>query len=125
MERFVAVLIEHAAGNFPLWLTPTQVNSLPISDKHNEYGENLLKLLKKHDIRALVDPRSEKTGRKIRDAEMSKVPYMLIIGDKESESQSVSVRKHGGEDLGTMSTEDFIQHIKNEIDLILEEKKAI
>lgn len=125
MERFVAVLIEHTAGNFPLWLTPNQVNILPISDKHNEYAENLLKLLKKHDIRALVDDRSEKTGRKIRDAELSKVPYMLIVGDQEAENQSVSVRKHGGEDLGTMSNEAFIKHIETEIENIFEEKETI
>jgi len=125
MERFVAVLIEHTAGNFPLWLTPTQVNILPISDKHNEYAENLLKLLKKHDIRALVDDRSEKTGRKIRDAELSKVPYMLIVGDQEAEKQSVSIRKHGGEDLGSMRNEEFIKHVRTEIENIFEEKETI
>ena len=125
MERFVAVLIEHTGGNFPLWLTPTQVSILPISDKHNDYSEQLLKLLKKHDIRALVDDRSEKTGRKIRDAEVSKVPYMIIIGDKESDNQEVSVRKHGGENLGSMSTEAFIEHINKEIKSILEEEKTI
>lgn len=125
MERFVAVLIEHTGGNFPLWLTPTQVNILPISDKHNEYSERLLKLLKKHDIRALVDDRSEKTGRKIRDAEVSKVPYMLIVGDKEAEKQEVSVRMHGGEDLGSMSVNKFIEHIEHEIKSILEKEKAI
>ena len=125
MERFVAVLIEHTAGNFPLWLTPVQVNILPISDKHNDYAENLLNFLKKHDIRALVDNRSEKTGRKIRDAELSKVPYMLIVGDQEAENQSVSIRKHGGEDLGLMSNTDFVEHIETEIENIFEEKETI
>ncbi len=125
MERFVAVLIEHTAGNFPLWLTPVQVNILPISDKHNDYAENLLNFLKKHDIRALVDNRSEKTGRKIRDAELSKVPYMLIVGDQEAENQSVSIRKHGGEDFGLMSNTDFVKHIETEIENIFEEKETI
>jgi len=125
MERFVAVLIEHTGGNFPLWLTPTQAILLPISDKHNEYAENVLKSLKKYDIRALVDNRSEKTGKKIRDAEISKVPYMLIVGDKEMETGSVSIRKHGGDDLGTMKIEAFKEYIYHELKSIFEEKETI
>ncbi len=125
MERFVAVLIEHTAGNFPLWLTPTQAILLPISDKHNDYAENVLNLLKKYDIRALVDNRSEKTGKKIRDAELSKVPYMLIVGDKEQETGTVSIRKHGGEDLGSMSIEHLAKHINQEVNSIFEEKETI
>ncbi len=112
MERFVAVLIEHTGGNFPLWLTPTQAILLPISDKHNEYAENVLNLLKKYDIRALIDDRSEKTGKKIRDAEISKIPYMIIVGDKELESSTISIRKHGGEDLGAMEITAFAKHIE-------------
>jgi threonyl-tRNA synthetase len=84
MERFVAILIEHCAGKFPLWLTPEQVKILPISDRFNEYAESVSKVLENHDIRALVDDRSEKVGKKIRDAELEKVPYMLILGESEA-----------------------------------------
>src|SRR5690606_19346451 len=87
MERFVAVLLEHTGGNFPLWLTTDQCIVLPISEKFQSYAEKVLNVLKKYDIRALIDERSEKTGRKIRDAEMSKIPYMLILGENESESK--------------------------------------
>ncbi len=114
LERFVAVLIEHCAGNFPLWLTPDQVIVLPISDKYTEYANEVCKFLKKCDIRAFVDERAEKTGKKIRDAEIAKVPYMLIVGEKEATSNEVSVRKHGGEDLGSMKTEAFAEQIKQE-----------
>ncbi|MFN4234399.1 MAG: threonine--tRNA ligase [Bacteroidia bacterium] len=115
LERFVAVLIEHCGGNFPLWLTPEQVCILPISDKYNEYAQNVLNLLKNYDIRGLVDDRSEKIGKKIRDTEVKKIPYMLIVGEKEQEGNSVSVRKHGEGDLGSMSIEQFSELIKNEI----------
>ncbi len=114
LERFVAVLIEHCAGNFPLWLTPDQVIILPISDKYAEYANELCNFLKKSDIRAFVDERAEKTGKKIRDAEIAKVPYMLIVGEKEADSGEVSVRRHGGEDLGSMKKEAFAEHIKLE-----------
>ncbi len=107
MERFVAVLIEHCAGNFPLWLTPVQAIILPISEKYQEYAEKVLTLLKKYDIRAQIDDRSEKTGRKIRDAEIKKIPYMLIVGEKEAAGGSISVRKHGEGDLGTFTIDDF------------------
>ena len=115
MERFVAVLIEHCGGNFPLWLTPDQAIILPISEKYQKYAENVLHLLKKYEIRALIDDRSEKTGRKIRDAEMKKVPYMLIVGEKEEATGSVSVRKHGEGDLGTFSIETFAEKVNAEI----------
>ncbi|PIY30520.1 MAG: threonine--tRNA ligase, partial [Bacteroidetes bacterium CG_4_10_14_3_um_filter_42_6] len=120
MERFVAVLIEHCAGNFPLWLTPDQVIILPISEKYQEYAEKVLSLLKKHEIRGLIDSRSEKTGRKIRDAEMKKIPFMLVVGEKEENDQSVSVRKHGEGDMGTYSINDFAELINNEVNAILQ-----
>jgi threonyl-tRNA synthetase len=107
MERFVAVLLEHCGGNFPLWLTPDQVCILPISDKYMDYSKEVLNSLKISDIRAEIDDRSEKTGRKIRDAEVRKIPFMLIVGERETAEGKVSVRRHGGEDLGSMSLEEF------------------
>ena len=115
MERFVAILIEHCAGKFPLWLTPEQVKILPISDRFNEYAEGVLKVLENHDIRALVDDRSEKVGKKIRDAELEKVPYMLIVGEDEAAQGTVAVRKQGAGDQGSMSVEAFAQSIDEEI----------
>lgn len=115
MERFVAILIEHCAGKFPLWLTPEQVKILPISDRFNEYAERVSKVLENHDIRALVDDRSEKVGKKIRDAELGKVPYMLILGENEANEGTVSVRRQGEGDLGGMSIEAFAEHIRSEI----------
>jgi len=119
MERFISVLLEHCAGNFPLWLTPNQVIILPISEKYHDYAENILNLLNNYDIRALIDTRAEKAGRKIRDAEMSKVPYMLIVGEKEESEGKVSVRKHGGEDMGNMKTDEFVKHFKHEIEQLI------
>jgi len=115
LERFVAVLIEHCAGNFPLWLTPEPIILLPISEKYNEYSQKVLDLLKINDIRGHFDERNEKIGKKIRDAETKKVPYMLIIGEQEMLEESVSIRKHGGEDLGKMKVEDFINYFKQEL----------
>ena len=115
MERFVAILIEHCAGKFPLWLTPEQVKILPISDRFNEYAERVSKVLENHDIRALVDDRSEKVGKKIRDAELEKIPYMLILGENEAKEGAVSVRKQGEGDLGGMSIEAFAERINSEI----------
>lgn len=115
MERFVAVLLEHCAGDFPLWLTPDQVMILPVSEKYHDHAEKLNELLKRNEIRTLIDLRSEKIGRKIRDAEMKKVPYMLIVGEKEMNENSVSVRKHGQGDLGSMSVEDFIAMIEKQV----------
>ncbi|MEE4259977.1 MAG: threonine--tRNA ligase [Bacteroidales bacterium] len=120
MERFVAVLIEHCAGNFPLWLTPDQVIVLPISEKYQSYAENVLNLLKKYEIRGLIDSRSEKTGRKIRDAEMKKIPYMLIVGEKEENEGTVSVRKHGEGDMGTYDIEGFAKVINDEVAALLD-----
>ena len=115
MERFIAVLLEHTGGNFPLWLTPDQVILLPISDKYQKYSEKVLESLENSEIRALVDDRSEKTGRKIRDAEMSKIPFMIIVGEKEENEGTVSVRKHGEGDIGTFTIEAFISLIQDEI----------
>jgi threonyl-tRNA synthetase len=115
MERFVAVLLEHTAGNFPLWLTPDQVTILPISEKYQAYAEKVLASLAEADIRANIDDRSEKTGRKIRDAEMKKIPFMLIVGEKEELDNSVSIRKHGEGDQGVMSILDFVNKINEEI----------
>ena len=115
MERFVAILIEHCAGKFPLWLTPGQARILALSDKYNDYAENVSKVLENSDIRALVDSRSEKVGRKIRDAELDKIPYMLIVGENEKSEGTVSVRKQGEGDIGTMSIEAFAEHVGSEI----------
>ena len=115
MERFVAVLIEHTAGKFPLWLTPDQVAILPISEKYNDYAQEVRMMLKRQDIRAIVDDRNEKIGRKIRDNELKRIPYMLIVGEKEAENRQVAVRKQGEGDQGTMSIEDFAAQVTNEI----------
>lgn len=117
MERFVAILLEHTAGNFPLWLAPDLFTILPISEKYQEYGEKVSKFLENYDIRGLIDNRNEKTGRKIRDAEMKKIPYMLIVGEKEEENGTVSVRRHGEGDLGEMSIEAFKDRILKEIEI--------
>lgn len=106
-ERFIGFLIEHYAGNFPLWLSPKQVAILPISDKFNDYAKNVCSLLNNYDIRALVDERGEKIGRKIRDAEVQKIPFMLIVGEKEMAENKVSVREHGKGDTGSMTVEEF------------------
>jgi threonyl-tRNA synthetase len=115
LERFVAVLIEHCAGNFPLWLTPDQFIVLPISEKYEDYAKKVSESLKDSDICGLIDFRDEKIGRKIRDAEVKKIPYMLIVGEKEMNEGLVSIRKHGEGDLGSMSVEEFKQKIKQEI----------
>ncbi len=116
MERFVAVLLEHCAGKFPLWLTPDQVAILPVSEKYNDEAKKLSVLLKNYDLRALVDERNEKIGRKIRDTEVMKVPYMLIVGEQEVNSGKLSVRKQGEGDLGTFSIEEFAKIIQDEIE---------
>ena len=115
MERFVAVLIEHCGGKFPLWLTPEQIAILPVSDKYNEFGQNLLSLLNNYDIRGFVDDRNEKVGKKIRDAEVKKIPYMLVVGENEEKSGNISVRKHGEGDLGTFTIEEFAERIDSEL----------
>jgi len=108
LERFVAVLIEHCAGNFPLWLAPEQISVLPISEKFNAYGQHVLDVLKEHDIRGTLDDRDEKIGRKIRDAEVSKVPFMLIVGEKEVAEKRISIRRHGAGDQGSVLLDDFV-----------------
>ncbi len=119
MERFVAVLIEHTAGKFPLWLTPEQVVILPISEKHNEYAEKVLKFLNNSDIRAVLDDRNEKIGKKIRDNELKRIPYLLIVGEKEAEEQKVAVRKQGDGDKGAMLLDEFVNFINKEVDEML------
>ena len=113
LERFLAILIEHTSGNFPLWLIPIQVTILPISEKFTEYANKVLKLMKNYEIRAHIDVRTETIGKRIRETEISKVPYMLIIGEREEKENTVSARKHGGEDLGSMEIQSFCEMIKN------------
>ena len=121
MERFIAVLLEHTGGKFPLWLTPEQVIILPISEKYQIYAEKVLNLLENADIRALVDKRNEKTGRKIRDAEMNKIPFMLIVGEQEENDGTVSVRKQGDGDMGSSTINEFISLINKEVNSTLEQ----
>ncbi|MBS1644057.1 MAG: threonine--tRNA ligase [Bacteroidetes bacterium] len=111
MERFVAVLLEHCGGNLPLWLAPVQVKILPISDKYNDWAHEVAAALKRADIRAELDERSEKIGRKIRDTELAKIPYMLIVGEKESADKTVSVRKHGEGDKGAQAVDEFVAEL--------------
>ncbi|MCK5839114.1 MAG: threonine--tRNA ligase, partial [Bacteroidales bacterium] len=118
MERFVAVLIEHTAGKFPLWLTPVQAIILPISEKYNKYAKKVLTLLNNSDLRARIDERSEKTGRKIRDAEVNKIPYMLIVGEKEEAENTISVRKQGEGDIGKFTVDQFINRVNEEVNTI-------
>ncbi len=115
LERFTAVLIEHTAGHFPLWLTPDQVAILPISEKYNEYAKQLAKYFDSKGVRAKIDDRNEKIGRKIRDNEMKRIPYMLVVGEKEQAEGTVAVRKQGGGDQGSMSKEDFAKKINDEV----------
>ena len=117
MERFIAILLENTAGNLPLWLTPDLYTILPISEKYVEYGEKVLNLLAEEEINGLIDSRNEKTGKKIRDAEINKIPFMLVIGEKEAENGTVSVRRHGEGDLGEMTIEEFIAFMKEQIKL--------
>ncbi|MFW5778190.1 MAG: His/Gly/Thr/Pro-type tRNA ligase C-terminal domain-containing protein, partial [Bacteroidota bacterium] len=115
MERFVAVLIEHCAGNFPLWLTPEQAIILPISEKYEQYAKKVLTLLNDSEIRTIIDERSEKTGKKIRDAETNKIPFMIIVGEKEESDGTLSVRKHGHGDLGSFTLDEFVKLVQTEI----------
>ena len=116
MERFCAVLIEHTMGKFPLWLTPDQVSILPVSEKHNDYAREVLGRLDAAGVRAILDDRNEKIGRKIRDNEMKRIPYMVIVGEKEAEEGTVSVRQQGGNDLGSMKIDDFAKKIIEEVE---------
>ena len=115
LERFTAVLIEHTAGHFPLWLTPDQVAILPISEKYNDYAEKLRKYFDRNNVRAYVDDRNEKIGRKIRDNELKRVPYMLVVGEKEAEDGLVSMRKQGGGEQATMTMEEFAPRVNAEV----------
>ena len=115
LERFIGILIEHCAGEFPLWLTPEQFSILTISEKFNDYAEKVLSYLKNHDIRGFIDFRNEKVGRKIRDAEVNKVPFMFIVGEKEAENETVSVRKHGEGDVGSMTLKEVVDFFKEEL----------
>ncbi len=121
MERFVAILLEHTAGNFPLWLVPEQVIVLSISEKYEKYAKKVLNLLENHEIRALIDNRNETMGKKIREAEMKKIPYMIIVGENEEQENMISVRQHGGEDLGMIRVEEFSQIVKNDINKSLKQ----
>lgn len=119
LERFVALLLEHTGGNFPLWLIPDQAIVLPVSEKHEKYAEKVLKSLENSEIRALIDSRNETVGKKIREAEMQKVPFMLIVGENEEAENTISVRKHGGEDLGSITLNDFEDLVTSEINSTL------
>ena len=122
MERFVAVLIEHCAGKFPLWLAPVQAIILPISEKYHTYAEKVLSLLQSSEVRAEIDTRSEKTGKKIRDAELKRIPFMLIVGEREEADGTISVRRQGEGDLGTFSVDGFSELIREEIRKLLSDK---
>ncbi|WP_299261561.1 threonine--tRNA ligase [uncultured Aquimarina sp.] len=119
MERFIAILLEHTAGNFPLWLMPEQVIVLSISEKYEKYAEKVLNLLENNEIRALADHRNETMGKKIREAEMKKIPYIVIVGEQEENDNTISVRKHGGEDIGAITIDKFTEIITQEINRTL------
>ncbi|VAW11745.1 Threonyl-tRNA synthetase [hydrothermal vent metagenome] len=119
MERFIAILLEHTGGNFPLWLIPEQAIVLPVSEKHEKYAEKVLKSLENNEIRTLLDKRNETVGKKIREAEMNKIPFMLIVGETEEASNTISVRRHGGEDLGAITLEEFANLVDTEINSTL------
>ncbi len=121
MERFVAVLIEHTAGKFPLWLTPEQAVILPVIVKYNLYAAQVLISFYKYDIRAVIDDRNEKIGKKIRDNEMKRIPYLLIVGEREANENTISVRKQGEGDKGSMPLKDFAESVNAEIEKILDE----
>jgi threonyl-tRNA synthetase len=114
-ERFIGFLLEHYAGKFPTWLAPVQVKILPISDKFMDYAKDVLQKLKKADIRAEIDDRSEKIGKKIRDTELMKVPYMLVVGEKEVNENKASIRRQGKGDLGAKSVDEFLNEIVTEV----------
>ncbi|BFP42686.1 threonine--tRNA ligase [Flavobacteriaceae bacterium GF1] len=119
LERFVAILLEHTGGNFPLWLIPTQAIVLPVSEKHENYAQKVLNSLENHEIRALIDNRNETVGKKIREAEMQKIPFMVIVGEREVEEETIAVRRHGGEDLGSIKIDTFGNLISTEINSTL------
>ena len=118
MERFVAILLEHTSGILPLWLSPTQINILCVSEKYKKYALKVLDLLKNNEIRALLDDRNETIGKKIRESELSKIPYMIIIGEKEAKNNTISLRKHKIGDLGTIKIDELIEKINFEVNNI-------
>jgi threonyl-tRNA synthetase len=122
MERFVAVLIEHSGGKFPLWLAPDQAVVLPVSEKYNDYAKKVADLLNNYDIRTLIDDRNEKVGKKIRDNELKRIPYLLIVGEKESEDELVSVRVQGDGDKGQMKIQEFADLVNKEVKRLTEYK---
>jgi threonyl-tRNA synthetase len=124
MERFVAVLLEHTGGKFPLWLTPDQVVVLPISEKYNDYANEVARELNNCDVRTQVDDRNEKIGRKIRDNELKRIPYLLIVGEKEAEERKVSVRAQGEGDKGQMTIAEFADFMKNLVAQEIEANKV-
>jgi threonyl-tRNA synthetase len=115
MERFAGILIEHHGGRLPLWLAPVQVAVLPVADRHNEYASGVAEELRQAGVRTRVDDRSESVGKKIRDAELAKSPYMLVLGDREQEAGAVAVRSHDGGDLGQISTKELVERVNSEI----------
>jgi threonyl-tRNA synthetase len=115
MERFTAVLIEHTSGHFPLWLTPDQVVVLPLSEKYNEYAQSVLRTFNEQGVRGSIDLRNEKLGRKIRDNELKRIPYMVIVGEKEAAEGLVSMRQQGGGEQATMTIQQFIDKINAEV----------
>ncbi|MGH2994491.1 MAG: His/Gly/Thr/Pro-type tRNA ligase C-terminal domain-containing protein [Solirubrobacterales bacterium] len=115
MERFAGILIEHHAGRFPLWLAPLQAAILPIADRHGDYAERAAERLRNAGIRSRVDLRSESVGKKIRDAELARAPYMLVVGDREQDAGAASVRHHGEGDLGAMPLEELVERLRVEI----------
>ena len=123
IERFVALLLEHTGGNFPLWLIPDQAIVLPVSEKVENYAEKVLKSLENHEIRALIDNRNETVGKKIREAEMNKIPFMIVVGESEEQNETIAVRRHGGEDLGTITVEALSDLIRTEINSTLKSFK--
>jgi threonyl-tRNA synthetase len=116
MERFVSILIEHFAGDFPLWLSPQQIEILPISDDYLPYAEHVEKKFREAGLRVHIDSRAEKVGSKIRDAETSKIPYMIIVGSQEQDDGTVSVRRHKMGDIGTFSLDEFLNKVKEEVE---------
>ena len=116
LERFIAVLIEHCAGNFPLWLTPDQFAILPLSEKYNDYAQKVLDALAAKDLRGFLDDRNETIGKKIRDNEVKKIPFMLIVGEKEEAEQKVALRAHGKGDVGEFSVDDFVKYVNQIIE---------
>lgn len=115
VERFLGILIEHYAGALPTWLTPTQAIVIPVSEKFNDYGQKITEQLKNSGLRAEIDDNQESLGKRIRNAEKEKIPYILVVGEKEVENKSVAIRKRGNEDQGTMKITEFIENIKKEI----------